>query len=330
MGIHDTTLVESLPAGGAAAAGFLEDSRSEQWPDCVDVLGLRITPFRFEQALDAIEYLIDQSRPAFIITANTQYATLTARNARLQAVNRQAAFVVADGMPLVWAARLAGRTIPQRVTGADLLPAMCGRAAERGFRVFLLGAREGVGERAAHRLQSLYPGLQIAGVEWPDISRLSPRETAQLERRIRNAKTDLLFTALSQPFGELWLAEHFRNLGNTVCCQSGASLDFMAGEVRRAPLWMRRSGLEWSYRLYREPGRLASRYADNAFFLAKAAIACLPGLRGLGTRNINGAADKTPAAPRESSAEWRPPSKHKNGTQVHTILRSGSGGKRPR
>lgn len=227
-----------------------------------------LAPFTFADTLRAVDRLIEAGAPSYFITANLHYAMLTSRDPRLAAVNRQAAFLIADGMPLVWAARWQGTHLPERVAGADLVPALCTRAAEKGYRVFLLGGEPGVGDEAGRRLCARSPGLQVVGVEAPPFREPTAEEEDRLVGRIRAARPDLLFVAFGQPKGELWLARHFRALGVPAAVQIGASLDFLAGRVRRAPRWMQRSGLEWCHRLARDPRRLLARYAGNFRFAA--------------------------------------------------------------
>ena len=235
------------------------------------VWGLPLAPLTFAETLDQVDDLIRAGRPGYFITANLHYAMLTAQDPRLPEVNRRAAFLLADGMPLVWASRYRPRQLPERVAGSDLVPALCARAAERGHRVFLLGGAPGVAEEAARRLCAHSPSLQIVGIEVPPFREPTAQEKAQLLARIRAARPDLLFVAFGQPKGELWLAENCEALGVPACVQIGATLDFIAGRVRRAPRWIQRVGFEWAYRLYREPRRLASRYASNFVFVARMA-----------------------------------------------------------
>jgi N-acetylglucosaminyldiphosphoundecaprenol N-acetyl-beta-D-mannosaminyltransferase len=253
-------------------------------PEPVWVWGLPLAPLTFGQTLDRVEALVKVGAPAYFITANLHYAMLTAGDSRLPPVNRGAAFVLADGMPLVWASRWRPRRLPERVAGSDLVPALCERAALRGFRVFLLGGPPGVAEEAGQRLCARFPGLQVVGVECPPFRELSAEEQAGLLDRVRAARPDLLFLAFGQPKGELWLAAHYRALGVPACVQIGATLDFIAGRVRRAPRWVQRVGLEWAYRIYREPTRLTLRYARNFLFglkmLTLDALALVPGRRG--------------------------------------------------
>src|SRR4051812_44615649 len=137
------------------------------------VWGLPLAPVTFGQAIDRIEALIKAGVPAYFITANLHYAMLTAGDPRLSPVNRGAAFVLADGMPLVWASRWRPRRLPERVAGSDLVPALCERAARRGYRVFLLGGPPGVAEEAGCQLCARFPGLQVVGVECPPFRELS-------------------------------------------------------------------------------------------------------------------------------------------------------------
>lgn len=177
-----------------------------------------------------------------------------------------------DGMPMVWASRLSGKALPERVAGSDLIFALCEMAARRGFGVFFLGGAAGVAEAAAARLSERYPGLRVVGVESPPFGPMAEEDEQALLARVRSTRPDLLIAAFSQPRGERWIAAHHRETGAAVNVQMGAALDFAAGRVRRAPSWLRRSGLEWAFRLALEPRRLAGRYLKNAVFLAHALI----------------------------------------------------------
>jgi N-acetylglucosaminyldiphosphoundecaprenol N-acetyl-beta-D-mannosaminyltransferase len=237
------------------------------------VWGLPLVPDTFAQALDRIDRLIAERRPSFFITANLNYAMLADGDDRLKKLNEKAAFILADGMPLVWWSRLGPRPLPERVAGSDLIYGMCERAATREHRIYLLGAGPGVAEDAAANLMKRYPGLVVSGVECPPFRQLTEIEEGEMIARIRSTSPDILFVAFGQPKGELWIAENLNRLGVPVCVQVGASLDFVAGRVRRSPRWMQRTGLEWVYRLAQEPRRLAGRYVDNLRFLVQAVFA---------------------------------------------------------
>lgn len=233
------------------------------------VWGVPFSRVDFQQAIDAIEALIIAGSPRFVITANLHYAMLSGGDARLRANNDRAAMVLADGMPIVWASRWRDRPLPARVTGADLVPALCERAAAKAYGVFLLGAAPGVADEAAIILQQQFPGLRIVGVRSPPFRALTLLEHKRLIEEIRSARPDLLFVAFGQPKGEVWVADNCTQLGVPVCMQIGATLDFISGRVLRAPRWMQRVGLEWLFRFLTEPWRLGQRYAANALFAGR-------------------------------------------------------------
>jgi N-acetylglucosaminyldiphosphoundecaprenol N-acetyl-beta-D-mannosaminyltransferase len=233
------------------------------------VWGVPFAPLTRAQAVEAVSDLIEIGRPSYFITANTHFAMLSEREPGLKEINEQAAFILADGTPLVWGSRWKGCPLPERVAGSDLIFDLCERAARDGYRIFLLGAATGVAEQAAEELSVRYQDLRIVGTASPPFRDLSSEELAALLDRIRAASPDLLFVAFGQPKGEFWIAKHFQTLGVPVCVQVGASLDFVAGRVRRAPRRLQELGLEWAYRMWLEPCRLAPRYAHNAWFLLR-------------------------------------------------------------
>ena len=236
------------------------------------VLGLSLSSLSYADTLSRIEELVERAQPAFFITAPLNYAMVCHKNPELEEVNRKAAFLVADGMPLVWVAKAKGKPLAERVAGSDLVPSMCEMAARRGESVFLLGAAPGVAAKAAEKLKQTYPGLRIAGTACPKMSDLSPEQESELIKTIRESGAVFLFVARGQPAGEIWIAENFQELG-CISVQVGASIDFIANGVVRAPVWMQRTGTEWIYRLLQEPKRLLSRYlANGTFFLLQAPI----------------------------------------------------------
>ncbi len=241
-----------------------------EMPETVTIFGLPLARLTVSETLERIEDLIVRGEPSFFITANLNYAMLCARDPSLQAVNAKAAFLVADGMPLVWYSRLGKRPLPERVTGADLLGLLFDRAAARGYRVCLLGGPPGVAAQVARQARELHPSLKIVGVEWPDLEALTREEHDALLERIRQARPDLLLVAFGQPKGERWLAQFIEQLGVPVAVQLGASFEFYAGRISRAPRWMQLLGAEWLHRLLQEPRRLGLRYAQNVCFLAAA------------------------------------------------------------
>lgn len=237
--------------------------------ETVDVWGLPLARVTFPETVAHVDRLIAAGRGGFFITANLHYAALTAGDPALAALNRRAMFLLADGMPLVWQSRRLGRPLPERVTGSDLTGMLCAQAARRGHRVYLLGGAEGVARQAAEVLTERYPGLQVVGAEAPPFRPLSSDEHEALLGRIRRARPHLLFVAFGQPKGEFWLDQNIAALGSVIGVQIGATLDFIAGRVRRAPGLWQRLGLEWLYRATSEPRRLGPRYLADGLFLLR-------------------------------------------------------------
>jgi N-acetylglucosaminyldiphosphoundecaprenol N-acetyl-beta-D-mannosaminyltransferase len=233
----------------------------------VMVWGLPLMPMTLAQTTEAVAAIIEKAQPAFFITANTHYAMLTQENPDLEEVNTRAAFIVADGAPLVWTARRRPVPLPERVAGSDLIFTLSELAARRGYRLFFAGGVPGVAEEAARKLTVRYSGLQVVGMTAPSFDSLAAEDYDKLRAQIIKAQPHLLIVAASMPRGERWLSIHMEDLGVPVGVNLGASLDFAAGRITRAPRWMQKSGLEWAFRLILEPARLFSRYARNARFV---------------------------------------------------------------
>jgi N-acetylglucosaminyldiphosphoundecaprenol N-acetyl-beta-D-mannosaminyltransferase len=207
--------------------------------------------------------MIASRRPHYVATANVDFLVQARGDVELRRILLEADLVLCDGTPLVWASRWLGNRLRERVAGSDLVPALIRDASENGHRIFLLGAGPGVAAEAASRLQNQYPSLNICGHYSPPYSGLLEMDHEEAAARIREAKPDLLLVSFGCPKQEKWIAMHYRSLGVPVVIGVGASLDFLANRVRRAPAWMRQSGLEWGYRLLQEPRRLFRRYAND-------------------------------------------------------------------
>ncbi|QDV71056.1 Putative N-acetylmannosaminyltransferase [Rosistilla carotiformis] len=250
--------METIPAGPPAK------------PEAVKIWGVPFSRLTLGQTLQHVDRLIAARQPGYFITANLNYNMLTAQHPPLRQVNDDAAFIVCDGMPMVWRSRWTNRPLPERVAGSELIYALTQWSAHKNRRIYFLGGAPGVAQAAADKLSARYPGLIVAGVHSPPFRPLSEQEHADLIEQIRSAEPDIVYVAMGQPKGELWIAENYRAIGAPVCVQIGASFDFVAGGVARAPRWLQRAGLEWCYRMLQEPRRLARRYWHNGMFLLKA------------------------------------------------------------
>jgi N-acetylglucosaminyldiphosphoundecaprenol N-acetyl-beta-D-mannosaminyltransferase len=208
----------------------------------------------------------------FVVTPNVDHAVIFQTNETLRAAYAAASLVLADGAPVVAASRLLRRALPERVPGSDLAPALFQRVAEdaslggQPLRVFLLGAGPGVAERAAGNIAERWPGVDVVGTLSPPLG--FERDAAENERilaAVATARPDMLLVGLGAPKQELWVHAHADCIDAKVALCIGATIDFLAGEKRRAPRWMRRLGLEWLHRLSTEPRRLGKRYLRDAW-----------------------------------------------------------------
>ena len=175
------------------------------------------------------------------------------RDAGFAAILESAELCLADGWGVVWAARRQGCALAAPVAGADLVPALAGVCARWGWSLFLLGARPGVAEAAAEHLQELAPGLKIAGTH---AGSPAPEDDETIVTLIKAAAPQVLLVAYGHPHQELWIARNRERLQLPLAIGVGGAFDYVAGRVRRAPAWMRRAGLEWLFRLVRQPWRV--------------------------------------------------------------------------
>ncbi len=228
------------------------------------ILGTPIDEVNMEEALSRVEHFVDTGRGTGkthqIATVNADFVVKALRDVQLRQILQNADMATADGMPLVWGARLLGVPLAGRVTGADMVPALAERAADRGYSVYFLGAGPGIAERAANILKAQHPQLRIAGIASPSVTAVSSGDPAVLEA-IRAAKPDILLVAFGNPKQEKWIEAHAAKLGVPVMMGVGGTFDFIAGATKRAPQWMQRTGLEWLHRLAQQPRRLWKRYA---------------------------------------------------------------------
>lgn len=226
--------------------------------------GLDFDPLSEEQVVDRIIDGLAAGRGGRVVTVNVDICQRASWDRTAYDLVRDASLVVADGMPLVWAARLSGRPLPERVTGASLIFAVSAAAARHGRSVYLLGGEPGVPERAAAELARRFPGLRVAGTDAPATGfDTRPDELAAVRSRVAAARPDVLFAGLGFPRQERVIAQMAPDLPGTWFMGCGAAIPFAAGVLPRAPRWMQQAGLEWVFRLISEPRRLFRRYLVN-------------------------------------------------------------------
>lgn len=226
-----------------------------------DILGIPMHCLTMGEALDRIGGFIASRAPHLVITLGVEMVMNAQQDAAFREVARQAHLLVPDSIGVVWAARRQGFKV-ERVAGIELLDRLAERGAREGWRFYFLGGKPGVAEEAADRLLARYPGLVVAGCQDGYF-----KDDDAVVDRVREARTDVLLAAMGSPRQETWCWRHREALGVPVAIGVGGSFDVLAGRTRRAPKWMRVVGLEWLYRLYREPSRAGRMLALPRFAL---------------------------------------------------------------
>lgn len=230
------------------------------------ILGVPIDDLNMDQALDRLDEFIEVGRKEgkshHIATINADFAVKARTDPELRRILLEIDMATADGMPLVWGARLLGMHLEGRVTGADLVPALAERSAQKGHTLYFLGAGPGVAAKAAKILQARYPGVKIVGIVSPPKSSIIQMDP-EIVKDIQEKKPDILLVALGNPKQEKWISLYRQELSVPVMIGVGGTFDFIAGRTKRAPEWMQKTGLEWVFRLIQEPKRLWKRYVTD-------------------------------------------------------------------
>jgi N-acetylglucosaminyldiphosphoundecaprenol N-acetyl-beta-D-mannosaminyltransferase len=249
----------------------------------VEVLGIPLHAITIDQAADHIVRFAAAGVGGWVVTPNLDILRRATKDAEFRRLYLQTTLRLADGMPLVWASRLRRTPLPARAAGSDLIFTLAKRAAESGVSIFLLGGNPGAADKTAAELTRLHPALRIAGSMCPPLGfDANDRSIREVVDRVAAADPGIVLVALGCPKQEK-LIEVMRGeggLSRAWFLGIGITFSFVAGDVRRAPMWMRRVGLEWSHRLLQEPRRLAGRYLIDGvpFALWLMAVSAFEGL----------------------------------------------------
>lgn len=248
--------VSPLSTGTSTAA-----SDAAPKPPRVRLMGMPIDPVTHAQAIGHILDTLAAGQGGWAITPNLDQLRLYAKTPPLRGMYEQAELVLADGMPLLWAARLAGNPLPQRVAGSELIYTLSKAAAQAGRSIFLLGGAPGTAQAAADKLLELNPSLQIKGHHCPPMGfETDPAEMQRIREALRSAKPDIVFVGLGFPKQEHLIQSVRSELPAAWFLGIGVSFSFVSGQIHRAPRWLQQIGLEWVHRMAQEPGRLFKRY----------------------------------------------------------------------
>ena len=227
----------------------------------INFMNTEIDNLTMNETLIEIDKLIRLNECAYVVTPNVDHIVQLERDEELKRVYENASLILADGKPLIWISKFYKTPIKEKISGSDLFPKVCDLAAKKGFTMYLLGAAEGVAAKAAKNLMQKYKGLNIVGTYSPPFGfEKDKKELDKIKEQIQKVHPDILIVGLGCPKQEKFMYHHCNELGVPISFGLGASIDFEAGNIKRAPKWMSEHGLEWLYRIIQDPKILAKRY----------------------------------------------------------------------
>ena len=213
------------------------------------------------ETLNEICRLVEEKKKSYVVAINVDVVMKMEKDAYLKRITDDADLTLVDGKPLVWISKWHKKPVKAKISGSDLVPKLCEIASEKDYSIFILGGKDGIAEKAKRNLESQYPSIRVVGVYSPPFG--FERDELELERinlMISGFHPDLLIVCFGCPKQEKWIFENINKYDATVSVCAGATVDFLAGYVKRAPKWMSDHGLEWLFRFFQEPKRLFRRY----------------------------------------------------------------------
>ena len=225
------------------------------------LFNIEVDNITMDECVEKIDYLISSKKKGYVVTPNVDHIVKLQEDKEFRSVYKSADLVVADGMPLIWYSKLIRRPLKEKISGSDLFPKICELASKKNYSIFLLGAKEGVALEAAKKLQDKYKGLKIAGCYSPPFGfEKNISELKKIIKIINDSNAEILAVGLGAPKQEKFIYRNINELNVLISLAIGATIDFEAGNIKRAPKWMQRCGLEWFYRFLMDPKRLFKRY----------------------------------------------------------------------
>lgn len=234
-----------------------------------ELFGIKIDAVTMPEAVSTIRDWVESKEAGcrYVVTPNVDHTVLLQENTELVESYREAHMILADGHPIVWASRLLRKPLPERVAGSELIPALFDAYNESGkLKVFLLGGMPGIGAKAAGKMKELWPNVETVGAYSPPFGfEHDPSECNDIIARITISRPDVVVVGLGAPKQEIWVHKHYQQIPAKAAFCVGATIDFLAGEQKRAPVWMQKTGFEWFHRMCTQPRRLVKRYAKDAW-----------------------------------------------------------------
>lgn len=230
------------------------------------LLNTYVNNVNMDETIQAIEDMIASEKKSYIVAINVDVVMKIENDSYLKEITDRADMVLVDGKPLEWIAKWHKRPIKAKISGSDLVPILCKRAAEKGYSIFIIGGKEGIAEKAKQNLEKDYLGIKIVGTYAPPFGfEKDEKELDKINSMISDAHPDILIACFGCPKQEKWIYENYKKYDAKISVCAGATVDFLAGNINRAPKWMSEHGLEWFYRFTQEPKRMFKRYfVDDA------------------------------------------------------------------
>lgn len=225
------------------------------------LLNTYVNNITMSQAIESIENMIASEKKSYVVAINVDVVMKIENDPYLKQIVDEADMVLVDGKPLIWISKFHGNKVKEKISGSDLVPELCKISAEKGYKIFIIGGKEGIAKKAKKTLKIKYPNIQIVGTYAPPMGfENNPQELDKINNMISKASPDLLIACFGCPKQEKWIYENISKYNAKVTVCAGATVDFLAGNVKRAPKWMSDHGLEWFYRFLQEPRRMFKRY----------------------------------------------------------------------
>ena len=225
------------------------------------LLNTYVNNLTMSETIDAVEELIKSEKKSYVVAINVDVVIKIEKDPYLKKIVDNADMVLVDGKPLVWISNFYGKPLKAKISGSDLVPLLCEEASKKQYSIFIIGGKEGVAEQAKQNLEKRLPGIRIVGTYAPTYGfEKNDAELNKINTLLSEAKPDLLIACFGCPKQEKWIFENISKYDAKVSICAGATVDFLAGNIKRAPRWMSEHGLEWLYRFLQEPKRMFKRY----------------------------------------------------------------------